>query len=182
MTISFSLGSILTSAHAKGEIIGDNFYFFPLLFFPTSQNDCQLNSQEQEFAELMQNDLEQQRLFMNCDPILAKVARSHAKDMAERNYFGHVTPEGYGPNYRVWYAGYLHPYSIDLTANNIESLHGGGSTASRVWESFMTSDGHRNHLLGLLSCYAEQTDYGIGYAYNSESKYQHFWVIITAYK
>jgi uncharacterized protein YkwD len=44
----------------------------------------------------------------------------------------------------------------------------------------MNSTGHRAHILGLDSFWAEQTDYGIGYANVPGSPYRHYWVVITA--
>src|SRR5262249_33785634 len=40
---------------------------------------------------------------------LARVAELKAQDMANRNYFGHVTPEGYGINVLIAFAGYTLP-------------------------------------------------------------------------
>jgi uncharacterized protein YkwD len=44
----------------------------------------------------------------------------------------------------------------------------------------MDSTGHRTHLLGLDSFYAEQVEYGVGYTYDPASPYHHYWVVITA--
>ena len=40
------------------------------------------------------------------DPALDAVARAHSSDMADRNYYGHDTPEGLGPSDRADAAGY----------------------------------------------------------------------------
>ena len=102
--------------------------------------------------------------------------------MGTRAYFSHTNPDGYGPNYLVQQAGYALPnwYSQELDANNIESIAAGYGTASAAWEGWMNSTGHRTHILGLDSFWAEQTDYGIGYAYIPGSPYGHYWVVITA--
>jgi uncharacterized protein YkwD len=102
--------------------------------------------------------------------------------MAQRGYFDHVTPEGHGPNYLVRQAGYTLPsfYGTEPDANNIESIAGGYSTAEAVWGAWMSSTAHRNQLLGLQPFFAEQTEYGIGYAYDSESPLGYYWVVITA--
>jgi hypothetical protein len=145
---------------------------------------CHLRPEELALANLFQNDPNQQRTRLECNPILAKVARERAQDMGNRNYFSHVNPDGYGPNYLVQQAGYILPshYCQDIDGNNIESIQAGCSTASCAWSSWMNSDGHSRHLLGLSSFFAEQTDFGIGYAYVPNSKYGHYWVIITAVK
>jgi uncharacterized protein YkwD len=139
-------------------------------------------SQETIFAEIMMNNINQQRAFMRNDPILAMVAKERAIDMATSNYFSHINPDGHGPNYLVQQAGYLLPsyYNQTIIGNNIESICAGYPTASEAWNNMMSSDGHRSHLLGLDSFYAAHTDYGIGYAYFPNSQYGHYWVIITA--
>jgi uncharacterized protein YkwD len=38
--------------------------------------------------------------------LLGNAARAHARDMATRNYFAHVTPEGRTPQDRAEQAGY----------------------------------------------------------------------------
>lgn len=153
--------------------------YLPLVLKPLL---CSLNPQEAEVARYMIEHPEQRRPSLTCHPILARVARERAEDMARRRYFSHVTPEGYGPNYLVRQAGYVLPsyYDQSPTANNIESIAGGYPTASAAWNGWMSSSGHRTHLLGLHPFFAEQVEYGIGYAYDPTSPYQYYWVVITA--
>lgn len=142
---------------------------------------CAPNAQEQDIANRMKTDPDQQRPALNCHPILEQVARARAQDMGVRQYFGHVNPDGFGPNYLVQQAGYLLPtwYDQSPSANNIESIAAGYSTTASVWQGWMSSSGHRTHILGLHPFWAEQTDYGIGYAYVPGSPYGHYWVVIT---
>ena len=142
-----------------------------------------LTSEEQAILDFMRNDPEQKRPALNCDPILQQVARERALDMGQRDYFSHTNPDGYGPNYLVRQAGYPLPswYGQQLDANNIESIAAcTNCDAFRIWQMWMDSPGHRTHLLGLKPFFAEQTDYGIGYAYVPGSTYGHYWVVITA--
>lgn len=152
--------------------------FLPIIIKPI----CLSQAQEQELANLLLNDPGQQHPVLTCHPILAQVARQRAEDMAQRDYFDHVTPEGYGPNYLVRQAGYVLPsyYSTALDANNIESIAAGNATAAATWQQWMGSTPHRTQLLGLGSFFAEQTEYGIGYAYNPNSQFRYYWVVITA--
>lgn len=145
---------------------------------------CDLNAYETNIAERMRLDPQQQRLTLECDPILARVARERALDMATRHYFGHTNPDGYGPNYLVRQAGYPLPswYDASPAGNNIESIASGYSTPDAVWQGWMNSPAHRTHLLGLVPFFAEQIDYGIGYVYDPASDYGHYWVVITARK
>jgi len=143
---------------------------------------CSPNAQEQQIALYMIEHPDQKRFSLTCHPILARVARERAEDMARRHYFSHVNPDGFGPNYLVLQAGYVLPsfYSTALDANNIESIAAGYSTAEAAWQGWMSSDVHREHLLGLSSFFAEQIEYGIGYAYDPASPWDHYWVVITA--
>ncbi len=166
------------------------------LFIPVAMNDadnatatsslvtppCQLNTEEQKILDLMQASSEQKRPTLVCNAILAQVARARAQDMADRNYFGHVNPDGYGPNYLVVAAGYTLPdfYSQSLNSNNIESIAAGYASSEDTWDALLNSEHHRTHVLGLDSFYAEQTDIGIGYVSVDNSEYVRYWVIITA--
>lgn len=150
---------------------------------PTPSTDgsaCSLDEREQHIAHLMATTPKQQRPHLNCNPTLVEVARKRAQDMAARDYFAHTTPDGYGPNHFVREAGYPLPsrYSVNRSANNVESIGAGYVTAEGVWKDLLNSPSHRTHLLGELSFYANQVEYGIGYA--KGGSYGHYWVIITA--
>lgn len=174
------LGAVILSANLLADrvIAQDTQLFLPVIFKPA----CPLSPEEQALANLLINDVGQQRVSFSCHPILAQVARQRAEDMAQRGYFSHTTPEGYGPNYLVRQAGYVLPsyYSTALDGNNIESIAAGFPTTAAAWQQWMGSTAHRTQLLGLNSFFAEQTEYGIGYAYNPNSDYLHYWVVITA--
>jgi hypothetical protein len=143
---------------------------------------CALNNQEALLLDDMRQDEEQRRDSLNCNPILAQVARSHAQDMAERGYFDHVNPDGYGPNYLVTQAGYHLPdwYPQAPDANNLESIGAHFETADKVWSAWVNSPGHRLHVLGLDPFWAEHTEVGVGYYYDANSEYGAYWVVITA--
>lgn len=140
------------------------------------------NAQEIAIANFMRQDPNQKRPSLNWNSTLAQVARARALDMATRRYFGHVNPDGYGPNYLVQQAGYQLPswYDQSPTANNIESIAGGAATPTDVWNLWMSSSPHRTHLLGLDPFYAAQIDYGIGFVQVPGSPFEYYWVVITA--
>lgn len=153
--------------------------YLPLV---TRGNACGLSLPEEQIAQMMSGSPEQQRPSMMCDTTLAQVARERAEDMAQRDYFSHVNPDGFGPNYLVTQAGYVLPayYDPAPTGNNIESIAAGYGSAEAAWQGWMQSSPHRMHLLGLSTFFAEQVEYGIGYAYDPASPYGHYWVVITA--
>lgn len=144
--------------------------------------DTILNAQEQAIAAHMINDSDQGRPFLTLDPILAGVARSRAEDMAKRNYFGHVNPDGDAANYLVQQAGYQLPsyWGNDPTSNYVESIAAGYASPDATWDAWMNSPEHKTHILGQNSFYAAETSYGIGYYYDPNSTYKYYWVIITA--
>jgi hypothetical protein len=102
---------------------------------------------------------------------LAAVAEAKALDMATRNYFGHVDPDGFGMNHFMNKAGYKlnSKWLTKKEMNFFESLSAGapdGETAIRnlVIDKNVPSLGHRKHLLGLDDWSATLYDLGIGYA------------------
>jgi hypothetical protein len=142
----------------------------------------ELNSQEEQVFSSLKNANGQSRPFVVLDPILCKVARQKAADMASRGYYSHTTPDGYGPNWLVRQAGYTLPdyYDQSASGNNIESVNTGRASASDAWNSWMDSSGHRIHLLGQNSFYADQTSVGIGFVDDPGSQWRYYWVVITA--
>jgi len=145
---------------------------------------CELNAREEAVLKLVAEDPGQQRKEIRCNPVLARVARERARDMATRGYFNHVNPDGYGPNYLVRAAGYSLPdwYDKSDTANNIESIGGGYTDAHAVFQAWLSSEYHRIHVLGTVGFYAEQEEIGIGFYEDADSPYGTYWVFISAPK
>ncbi|UIR55733.1 CAP domain-containing protein [Sphingobacterium sp. SRCM116780] len=101
---------------------------------------------------------------------LAKVAEFRAKDMAERDYFDHVSPEGIGVNYYIEQAGYdLNVNWLkNKKANNFESIAWNWPTAEAGIRGLIIgkeSPGyhHRKHLLGMDEWNSSLSDIGIGF-------------------
>lgn len=158
---------------------------FLLLFFiveTVSSRGQDLNTQEQAIFSLLKNAGGQHRTSVALDPILCRVARAKAADMADRGYYDHTDPSGHGPNWLVRQAGYSLPdfYDQSLAGNNIESITAGRQSASDAWSSWMNSAPHRTHLLGENSFYAAQTSVGIGYVNRPGSQWTWYWVVVTA--
>lgn len=143
-----------------------------------------LRAEEIEMAAEFVSAAAQRRSVMNCNPTLSAVARARAQDMANRHYFGHVNPDGIGPDYLAEQAGYNLPdyYGVTRSSNHVESIAAGGiyPTANDAWTVLLTSESHRVHLLGERDFFREQSEYGVGYAYRKDSRYRHFWVFISA--
>jgi Divergent InlB B-repeat domain/Bacterial Ig domain len=71
-------------------------------------------------------------------------------------------------------------YDQSPAGNNIESVNAGRASAGDAWGSWMDSSGHRVHLLGENSFYAQQTSVGVGFVDNPGSEWRYYWVVITA--
>jgi len=110
-------------------------------------------------------------------------------DMANRDYFGHVTPEGLGINIQIHEAGYRLPsdWFKDKKQNFFESISAGRDTgALAIRDLIVDKDvpelGHRKHLLGMTDFFAKCTDIGIGFARKPNSRYRTYMSIIVARK
>lgn len=102
--------------------------------------------------------------------LLTSSARFRAGDMLKRNYFGHVDPDGMGPNKRALESGYPlnRNYSRDAAVNNIESISVGSPTPEKTLENLIIDAGvpnlsHRKQLLSLDQFVAAMREIGIGY-------------------
>ncbi|MDA7881217.1 CAP domain-containing protein [Akkermansiaceae bacterium] len=139
-------------------------------------------AKEQKMAGLLRGHSKQRRKMLIYNARLTSVARARAKDMARRNYFGHVDPDGYGPNWHLTRTGYRLPieWTAFKNANQVESILGGKPTAEGAFHELVNSSGHRSHLLASAPFYENHLCYGVGYAFNPASTYHHYWVIITA--
>jgi uncharacterized protein YkwD len=180
LTEPFALDTATENLQIDAAAAVSETVFLPIVLKPWT---CDLNEQEQEIANFARSHPDQGRSVMNCDPILAQVARERALDMGTRNYFSHTNPDGFGPNYLVKQAGYALPiwYSQKDDANNVESIAAGYSTAIAAWTGWLNSSGHRTHVLAEATFWAEQTNFGVGYAYVPGSTYTHYWVFISAH-
>jgi len=84
------------------------------------------------------------------DPAVAAVAAAHSRDMVERGYFRHVSPEGADPFDR------LRAAEIGYSAA-AENVAYGQPTGDGVFAQWMDSPGHRENM---LSC--TYTHQGVG--------------------
>lgn len=135
-----------------------------------------------DFLAIMRDAPLQRRPFLVTHHLLMQVAQERADDMAERNYFNHVSPEGYGANHYVRQAGYKLPhwYHADPHSNNIEVLGGGFMMPEHLFEAFLRSSAHRKMVLGEHVSFATQTRIGIGWAYGAPGiRYRPIWCILT---
>lgn len=118
------------------------------------------------------------------DSYLHLVARAKALDMAKRDYFGHVDPDGIGANHRLEMTGYGLPdfYNQERSATgNVEALAAGDRHTPRsAFRAWMNSPGHKTHVLATDPFFADQTRFGVGYAKSVRSTYTHYYVFVSA--
>jgi len=76
---------------------------------------------------------------LGLDPNLCKIARSYASEMAERNFFGHTSPDGDTPFKRMDRAHYRYGYA----GENIALDESPASAAQALWRS----NSHRENIL-----------------------------------
>ncbi|MBO9203595.1 MULTISPECIES: CAP domain-containing protein [Niastella] len=118
---------------------------------------------------------------------LARVAEIKALDMAKRNYFDHVNPEGYGINFFINQSGYKlnADWLKDKKENYFESIgagHDSGEAAIKalIIDAEDASKGHRDHLLGIGDFDATLLDVGIGFVKCDGGKYPSYTCIVIA--
>jgi uncharacterized protein YkwD len=89
--------------------------------------------------------LNEDRLASGADALLYSLrlelaADRHAHDMAERDFFAHVNPDGKDPGDRARLSGFCHPWVG-------ENLAVGFPTPGEAQAAWMCSPGHRRNLL-----------------------------------
>lgn len=99
---------------------------------------------------------------LTLDASLNAVALAHSKDMANRNYFSHSSPEGKRMSDRLKAAG------ISYSAAG-ENIAAGQKTPEQVVKSWMNSEGHRKNILN-----ASFKKMGLGY-YKVQGGYGTYW-------
>ena len=163
-------------------------YYFPFLPITNSAigdstiYDSSEPYEVQYMAIRLVNHPEQNHLRLERNVILAQTAQEHCNDMANRNYFSHTNPEGYGPNYLARQNGYSLPsgYGQENNSNDIESLGAGFlSPEDALFTLINYSPAHRAHLLGEGN-FQHQENFGIGYSYNQNTKYKFYYCFIIS--
>lgn len=112
---------------------------------------------------------------------LAKAAKAHACDMAQRNFISHQGPEGRGPSWRALQAGY-DPLWLIIG----ENIAAGFPSPGSVFHAWMSSPGHRGLIL-----HPQFTEMGLGYCYDEQDEgnvvifdgnvggpYYHYWCLL----
>jgi uncharacterized protein YkwD len=86
------------------------------------------------------------RRALQPDARLERGAQRHARDMAERGYFSHVTPGGAGVIERLRRAGYV-GNGAAVVGEVLARGRGTGSSPLAIRDAWMASRGHRDVIL-----------------------------------
>lgn len=113
---------------------------------------------------------------LRSNPKLMAAARTHARAMAEQNFFGHAGKDGSRMSARIKRQG----YSFRTAAENIAA---GQKSAGEVVRSWLNSSGHRRNI---LNCRMEET--GIAVVYQADDRpirgnraaLRYYWVQVFA--
>lgn len=122
------------------------------------------SSDEDLLFNLIRDSDQQGRPQMKRHPLLDRAAYVKAKDMAEKNYFSHNSPEGKTPNEVVREAGFRLPDYYPQKGNNVESLSIGGNNPQDTLAGWFGSPHHREHVFGQNDFYRGHDCVGIGKA------------------
>lgn len=132
-----------------GGIIEDSLTY--LTIKPQSRESISLTVEKSELSIDENSEIEMFRLVneergkrgakvLVWDPGLVAVGRDHAKDMWERRYFGHVSPEGEDVGNRLEEAEIVYRFAGENLAL--------APTVSTAHMGLMNSEGHRENILG----------------------------------
>jgi hypothetical protein len=124
----------------------------------------------------------QERPVLMSDDRLMSAAQHRAIDMATRDYFDHVDPEGHWPNFRVRSYDYELPNHWLDDANNTEGIGKGFTAPEGCLEAMYRSDDHRPHVTGNVPFFFEHTRFGVGHweRTNESGMRIPYYVLITA--
>lgn len=104
---------------------------------------------------------------LSLDPRLTQAAEQHSQQMAQEDFFAHVSPGGSSPADRVRAAG----YDYRLVGENIAA---GYASPDAVVESWMGSEEHRENI---LNC--EFKEIGVSHVYAKDDpgqeEWHHYW-------
>ncbi len=133
---------------------------------PSSSISCGALLETQQWQLLNKDRVANGLNPLCCMESLSDVARAHSRDMAQRNYFDHTSPEGTQPWDRMKSAGVT---GWTMAAENIAY---GQDSPEAVQEAWMNSPGHRQNILdpGL-------THVGVGQVYHDGTP---FWTQLFA--
>ena len=131
---------------------------------PTSTTGIPLSSLEQATVDAINRERSSRNLDpLAVDPVLMELARDHAKDMIERNYFSHTTPEGKTFKMRLQEKG----IALNWTGENFYATASPEDKVVEVTMQWLMGDpSHRRNILN-----ASYRKVGVGMAKSASGLY-----------
>ncbi len=127
---------------------------------------------ESEVLRLTNNEREKMGLKpLEWDETLAYAARYHAKDMSVDDYFDHDSHDRKGRALRKSCSIFERIKAFVSYPYLAENISAGRTIPEEVVEAWMKSTGHKKNILD-----KNMTRLGVGYYYNEDAKYGHYWV------
>jgi uncharacterized protein YkwD len=148
------------------EVAADSDVFLPVV-----------TKSELDFEQQVVVLTNQARISNGCNPVtvdyrLQAAAEGHSQDMAVRDYFDHISPDGTSPWDRIRAQG----YSYSLAGENVAA---GYSSPESVVAGWMASAGHRANILNCGFVHI-----GVGYYFlrhdTGNVNYNHYWTQVFA--
>jgi len=139
-------------------------------------SNCGLSQQAIDLANLIIEANNQQRKQLHCNSQLAELALIKAKIMAKANQIRHRIDHT-TPNELLRNNGIMLPKNYGIFDNQVESIMGAVKTAQESFDIFMTSAGHKYHLLGEDEFLLSQNQIGVGFYKDEDSEHVYHWVV-----
>ncbi|MEX0764697.1 MAG: CAP domain-containing protein [Nitrosopumilaceae archaeon] len=138
-----------------------------LILVFVGQYIAMITSKPEEIGLLIHERINNERIKAGLQPLqydikLAEIAVAHSKDMAEKGYFSHKSPDGLGPIDRTNLANYSCALGENITI--IYAWLYKEQLAGHAMNNWMFSDAHRENILSAV--YEKE---GIGIAFTSIS-------------
>lgn len=102
---------------------------------------------------------------MSWNSALFSAAAAHSQDMATRDYFSHITPEGATPGERAKQAGYSY-------SNLAENIAAGQSGIAAVMQGWLNSEGHCSAIMN-----GTYTQVAVACVATARFKYPSYWTM-----
>ncbi len=140
---------------------------------------CGNNQQANQLVQLIMTHKNQQRNELTCNAKLSAIAAIKAQHITkDQNIWHHAGRMS--PNQLLRHHGYKLPKTYSLLGNQVEALAGGTDDHNEVFADFLTSEPHKNLLLGIDDFFQLQDQIGAAYIYNADTEHESYWVVIIA--
>lgn len=143
-----------------------------------SFNDCGESPKAIQLAQLIAQNLNQKRSKIVCNKALSRAAAFKAWNMAEQNKVSHYA-NNKSANEILRFFKVALPSTYSVIGNQVEAVSGGYSSAEVTLDYFLSSEDHKNLILGIGELFNEQDQIGVGYYYDRSKKHEDYWVVYT---